>query len=117
MNMAGIGSIEVLRGPASSVYGSNAIGGTINFLTQAPSLSPTADLGIRFSSEGYRRLDLAASNTFNSTVGDQGLRLSGYVSDRGDSWQDHAESDKQSFTLRHDWQISDATQLKKYHQL
>lgn len=112
MNMAGIGSIEVLRGPASSVYGSNAIGGTINFLTQAPSLSPTADLGIRFSSEGYRRLDLAASNTFNSTVGDQGLRISGYVSDRGDSWQDHAESDKQSFTLRHDWQISDATQLK-----
>ncbi|MGY5393070.1 TonB-dependent receptor [Acinetobacter sp. NigerLNRRAM0016] len=112
MNMAGIGSIEVLRGPASSVYGSNAIGGTINFLTQAPSLTPTADLGIRFSSEGYRRLDLAASNTFNSAVGDQGLRLSGYVSDRGDSWQDHAESDKQSFTLRHDWQISDATQLK-----
>lgn len=112
LNMAGIGSIEVLRGPASSVYGSNAIGGTINFLTQAPSLSPTADLGIRFSSEGYRRLDLAASNTFNSAVGDQGLRLSGYFSDRGDSWQDHAESDKQSFTLRHDWQISDATQLK-----
>lgn len=112
LNMAGIGAIEILRGPASSVYGSNAIGGTINFLTQSPSLSPTANLGIRASSEGYRRLDVNASNTFDSDWGAQGVRFSAYASDRGDSWQDHAESKKQSVTLRHDWQIFDDTQLK-----
>ncbi|WP_333661169.1 TonB-dependent receptor [Acinetobacter sp.] len=112
VNLAGIESIEILRGPASSLYGSNAIGGTINFLTKAPSLTPTADLGISASSEGYRRVDLGASNTFNTNFGEHGLRISGYASDRGDSWQDHAESNKQSVTLRHDWRISDATQIK-----
>ncbi|MDH0032730.1 MULTISPECIES: TonB-dependent receptor [unclassified Acinetobacter] len=112
VNLAGIESIEILRGPASSLYGSNAIGGTINFLTKAPSLTPTADLGISASSEGYRRVDLGASNTFNTDFGEHGLRISGYASDRGDSWQDHAESNKQSVTLRHDWRISDATQVK-----
>lgn len=112
VNLAGIDNIEILRGPASSLYGSNAIGGTINFLTKAPSAIPTADLGISASSEGYRRLDIDASNTFATEYGEQGLRLSAYTSDRGDSWQDHAESNKQSITLRHDWRISDATQIK-----
>jgi len=112
VNLAGIDSIEILRGPASSLYGSNAIGGTINFLTKAPSLTPTADLGVRASSEGYRRIDLGASNTFDTEFGEHGFRVSGYASDRGDSWQDHAESNKQSITLRHDWRISDATQIK-----
>lgn len=112
VNLAGIDSIEILRGPASSLYGSNAIGGTINFLTKAPSLMPTADLGISSSSEGYRRLEVGASNTFDTAYGEHGLRLSAYASDRGQSWQDHAESNKQSVTLRHDWRISDATQVK-----
>lgn len=112
VNLAGIDSIEILRGPASSLYGSNAIGGTLNFLTKAPSLTPTADLGVSVSSKGYRRLEVGASNTFDTAYGEHGLRLSAYASDRGESWQDHAESNKQSVTLRHDWRISDTTQVK-----
>ena len=112
VNLAGVDNIEILRGPASSLYGSNAIGGTVNFITKAPTLTPTADIGISASSEGYHRLDVGASNTFDTEYGEQGLRLSAYASDRGDSWQDHAESNKQSVTLRHDWRISDVTQIK-----
>lgn len=120
MNLAGIESIEILRGPASSLYGSNAVGGTINFLTKAPSLSPTADFGFSLSSEGDRRLDFSGSNTVDSASGTHGFIASGYASDRGDSWQDHARSNKQSVTFRHDWHFSDHTKIKNifsYHHL
>jgi len=40
MNMAALRSIEVIRGPVSSTYGSEAIGGAINFI----SLRPAAEL-------------------------------------------------------------------------
>src|SRR5690606_33255829 len=44
MNMNALQSIEVIKGPASSVYGSEAIGGSINFITNIP---PTwAQLGL-----------------------------------------------------------------------
>jgi outer membrane receptor protein involved in Fe transport len=36
INMSGVRDIEVIKGPASSLYGSNAIGGAINFITQGP---------------------------------------------------------------------------------
>ncbi|MEC7120203.1 MAG: TonB-dependent receptor [Pseudomonadota bacterium] len=112
LNLAGIAGIEILRGPASSLYGSNAVGGTINFLTQAPSTIPSAEIGLQSSSEGFRRLDVSASDTFDSAIGEHGVRLSAYASQRGSSWQQHAESEKQSLTLRHDWTLSDQTQLK-----
>lgn len=112
MNLAGIAGIEVLRGPASSVYGSNAVAGTVNFLTRTPSDTPTAEVGLLSNTEGFNRLDVAASNTFDTTLGQQGLRLSAYASQRGDSWQQHAEGEKQGITLRHDWTVSPATTLK-----
>ena len=37
INIAGIDSVEVVKGAASSLYGSNAVGGAVNFLTAAPS--------------------------------------------------------------------------------
>jgi iron complex outermembrane recepter protein len=42
INMASLRTIEVIRGPASSLYGSEAVGGAVNFITAAPSLQPTA---------------------------------------------------------------------------
>lgn len=112
MNLAGIGGIEVLRGPASSLYGSNAVGGAVNFLTRAPSLTPTAEIGVQGSSEGFYKLDTTLSNTFDTALGQQGVRLSAYASQRGDNWQEHTAADKQSITLRHDMNLSDSTQIK-----
>ncbi|QZA78521.1 TonB-dependent receptor [Deefgea tanakiae] len=104
INLPGADGIEVVRGPASSLYGSNAVGGAINFTTAAPPAGPLFTLGAQFSNEGYRRADIAAGNTW----GDTGIRLSGYQAARRDSWQDHNEMDKTGLTLRGDHWLNES---------
>jgi iron complex outermembrane receptor protein len=52
INQAGVRSIEVVKGPASSLYGSNAIGGAINFLTQRPTPLPTVGASVQGGQAG-----------------------------------------------------------------
>ncbi len=104
INLPGADGIEVVRGPASSLYGSNAVGGAVNFTTAAPPAGPLFTLGAQLSDEGYRRADLTAGNSW----GDTGLRISGYQAARRDGWQDHNEMDKTGLTLRGDHWINES---------
>jgi outer membrane receptor protein involved in Fe transport len=45
-----ISRIEVVRGPGSSIYGSNSMGGTINIVTETPTQSPTLGMDVRYGS-------------------------------------------------------------------
>ena len=109
-NMNGSSGVEVVKGAASSLYGSNAVGGAVNFLTQKPSRTPTGYLGIRHdSTDGFTRVDSGASNTW----GDLGLRFSHYSSRREQSnWQQYSGGQKDSFTLRGDYDLGGAAWLK-----
>ncbi|MFN4266082.1 MAG: TonB-dependent receptor [Aquabacterium sp.] len=113
LNMEGVDRIEVLRGPASSLYGSNAVGGAVNFFTATSLDEPEAQLGAQFSNEGYKRLDFAASTGQRQTAyGDQGLRVTGYRAIKRGGSDDYNDADKASLTLRHDWRINSRTALK-----
>ncbi|MBE9608540.1 TonB-dependent receptor family protein [Chitinilyticum piscinae] len=103
INLPSAGGIEVLRGPASSLYGSNAVGGAVNFTSAAPTTTPLFESSFQGSNQGYRRLDVTASNSRD----DSGLRIAGYVAHRGNSWQDYSSMDKSALTLRADHWISD----------
>ena len=108
INLEGVGSIEVLKGPASSLYGSNAVGGAVNFFTREPSIKPVASLGLQFNDQGYQRTTFEASGS----RGEQSLLIAGYQSAREGGWQEHNDADKDSITLRHDWTINEVTALK-----
>ncbi|WP_292932971.1 TonB-dependent receptor [Noviherbaspirillum sp.] len=110
MNLAGTESVEVVKGPASSLYGSNAVGGAINFLTAAPSRTPTASLGVRHDdTAGFTRYDSSASNTWDRL----GLRFSHYSSRRTrDNWQEYSKGSKDSFSLRGDYALSTSSLLR-----
>ncbi len=108
VNLESSGSIEVIKGPASSLYGANSVGGTVNFLTRAPSRATTAELGLQGSDQGYWR----TSADLSGTEGDLGGRLSAYVSRRDGGWQDHNDADKESISGRGDWQLNDSTVVK-----
>lgn len=103
MNLMGTDSVEVVKGAASSLYGSNAVGGAINFITAMPSRKPFASASIRHDdTNGFTRYDTAASNTW----GPLGLRFSHYSSRRTNNWQAYSEGSKDSFTLRGDYALN-----------
>jgi iron complex outermembrane recepter protein len=52
-------SIEVLRGPSNSLYGSNAVHGTINVLQPLPADRPALQAGVDAGPDDYGRLKLA----------------------------------------------------------
>jgi outer membrane receptor for ferrienterochelin and colicins len=51
--------IEVVKGPASTLYGSEAVGGLINIITKDPSSSPTLKTDLSATSLGEYNLDVA----------------------------------------------------------
>ena len=109
-NMNGSGGVEVVKGAASSMYGSNAVGGAVNFLSLEPSRTPTGYVGLRGDAiQGYSRWDTGASNTWD----DMGLRLSHYSSYREhDNWQQYSGGKKDSSTLRGDYNLGLSSWLK-----
>ena len=109
-NMNGSSAVEVVKGAASSLYGSNAVGGAVNFLTQKPSRSPTGYFGFRQDhTDGFYRFDTGASNTW----GNLGLRFSHYTSERDHTnWQQYSGGKKDSFTLRGDYELSATSWLR-----
>ncbi|SFU79216.1 iron complex outermembrane recepter protein [Methylobacterium sp. 174MFSha1.1] len=60
-DLADVERIEVLKGPASVLYGRGDPGGVINIVTRQPSLVPTADASIQGGSFGFRRVQGSAS--------------------------------------------------------
>jgi outer membrane receptor protein involved in Fe transport len=105
INMAALRNIEVVRGPASSLYGSEAVGGAVNFITAAPSLQPMARVQVELSDRGYKRTDFSTSGTFNKV----GITLGGYYADQRNGYMDHSDFHKLAFTLRTDYQVNERT--------
>lgn len=106
INQAAVDRIEVIKGPASSLYGSEAVGGAVNFLTPTPTSRPSAKLQIEGGSRGYKRADFNASNTFKKL----GLYVGGYYADRNENDIYHNDFKKFALTFRADYRF-DANNL------
>lgn len=70
VNMPQSAGIEVIKGPGTALYGSDAIGGIVNSLTRAAPRSASMDAGLEGGAYGYRRLLASGGNTW----GNNGLR-------------------------------------------
>ena len=105
MNMPAAKQIEVIKGPASSLYGAEAIGGAVNIITQAPPAVLTAQVSIQANNNGYKRTDLQVGKTY----GKFGLLVSGYYANRHNGPVDHSDFHKTGITIRGDYAISEKT--------
>ncbi len=107
INQAAIERVEVIKGPASSLYGSEAVGGAVNFITATPSQIPTAKVQIEAGSRGYKRTDFFASNTFKKL----GLYIGGYFADRNEDDSRHNDFRKLALTFRADYRFNEKSLL------
>jgi iron complex outermembrane receptor protein len=107
INMSGVRDIEVIKGPASSLYGSNAIGGAINFITQGPPAGYAGNVSVQGDNYHYRRVD--ADGGFSA--GKFGLYVGGYIAKQRDGWQDYTDFDKYSGNFKTTYDFDAATRL------
>lgn len=98
VNLPQSGGMEVLKGPGTALYGSDAIGGVINVLTRGAPATPTLDLSLEGGDYGYRRFLASGGLTRNG----HGLRLDLNLT-RADGFKEDAPYDRQSATVRHDF--------------
>jgi outer membrane receptor protein involved in Fe transport len=97
VNLPQAAGIEVLKGPGTALYGSDAIGGVVNVLTRAAPLTPSLEASLEGGAYGYGRLLVSGG----ATSGTSGVRADLNIT-RSENWKQDAPFRRQSGTVRWD---------------
>lgn len=106
--LANVERVEVLKGPASVLYGTDAIGATVNIVLRKPAPMPAYDASV----------SLGSWNTTRTTFGAGGRLAGPRLLYRLDAGLDHSagfrhdRSDRFNVTPTVTWRISDRDQLE-----
>ena len=65
-----IDRVEIVKGPMSAVYGSEALGGVINIITKDPKRSPLFHVGATGGSYGRQDYEASAAKSFGDVFGE-----------------------------------------------
>ena len=108
VNIPQAAAVEVIRGPGSALYGSDAIAGTVNIITRGPEKTNGANTSVELGSFGWKRV--LADGTFGASP-DGGLRVSVNRS-HTDGWRDTTGYDRTSANFRWDNVFDNNTVVK-----
>lgn len=115
--------VEILRGPASSIYGSDAIGGVVSYLTKTPNdlLSETDNSAYFSVKSGYYSVDDSHLLSFSSAVGNDthsallsAARRKGHeydIATDNDLEKDQQDNQSQSLLAKYFYNLSDNQEL------
>ena len=106
INADDIERIEVIKGPASALYGNNAIGGVINVMTRKPSATPST----RIWAEKGQYDRLRGGITTSGMAGSVGYYVNLNAVD-ATGWREHSADKKQSAALKLLYAVDDASLL------
>jgi outer membrane receptor protein involved in Fe transport len=107
VNVPAAERIEVVKGPASALYGSDAIGGVVNVVTRSPSEDAGVSATVEGGAWGFGRL-LAAGSWLR---GANGVRAELNVT-RTDGWRDGTAYDRQTGSIRWDRTFDNGATLR-----
>ncbi|MBC3493427.1 TonB-dependent siderophore receptor [Pseudomonas taiwanensis] len=101
--------LEVIRGPATSLYGRGDPGGTFNVVSKQPLPESHVTLGSQLDDQGMQRATLDATGPLTQD-GNLAYRLN-VLGEGGDSFRDNVESERYSVAPVLSWQVNDATKI------
>lgn len=101
--------LEVLRGPATTLYGRGDPGGTFNVISKQPLAERKVTLGSQINDQGMRRGTLDATGPLDEE-GRLAYRIN-LVGEGGDTFRDHVETERYGVAPVLTWQVSDTTRL------
>lgn len=99
--------IEVLKGPGTALYGSDAIGGVVNVRTGQAFAVPTAEITAESGAFGFGRLMLSTG----TNLGAHDVRLDVNAT-KSDGWREASRYDRQSGTLSLESQLGSHSTLR-----
>jgi len=99
--------IEVMRGPASSLYGDNAMSGVINVITKKPSSAPHAGVSFSYGAYDTQNYTSYLSGTFNRFA-----YYLGVASRLTDGFREHGSYKNIQVYGKANYSINDAHNLK-----
>lgn len=99
--------VEVIKGPGTAVFGSDAVGGVVSVFTRDPSERPEGIVSLEGGRFGYGR----ALGTASSTWGRDAMRADLNIT-RSDGFRDEAPYQRQSAMLRWDHAMGNRGRLK-----
>jgi iron complex outermembrane recepter protein len=110
--VADLERIEVLRGPQGSLYGRNATGGAINFITKSPVLGQFSgrqaiELGSRNLFRARTSLNIPIGDTAAIQIGYLHSQQDGYVKNTGPGIDRWGDKYRDAFRLAARWAPSD----------
>ncbi|MCP3751640.1 TonB-dependent siderophore receptor [Pseudomonas sp. SBB6] len=101
--------LEVLRGPATSLYGRGDPGGTFNVVSKQPLPESKVTLGSQFDDQGMHRATLDATGPLNQD-GSLVYRLN-VLGEGGESFRDDVESERYDVAPVISWQVNESTKI------
>ena len=107
INQFNLQSIEVVKGPTSSLYGPEAVGGTVNLISVRPPVTPEFKFGVQSDQWGYSRIQAIGG----ATIGKVGFNISGISSIQKNSWMTFSDYNKDNINARIDYAINSKTRL------
>jgi outer membrane receptor for Fe3+-dicitrate len=111
MNSSNIHSIEIIKGPASALYGAEAIGGVVNILTTPVPSKAEAFISTQITNTGFKKLDLS----WGAPTKTGGWMMSAAWTDQKNGITEYSDFNKKALSVKRTFKVNE--KLKGYQNL